>query len=67
MPDSTRKHVSPQVAMANSRRARTASKRPPAELGVGCEPIIVRGSGLAIYYLAGIGLIGYYLYKVHAF
>jgi hypothetical protein len=23
-------------------------------------------SGLAIYYLAGIGLIGYYLYKVHA-
>jgi hypothetical protein len=24
-------------------------------------------SGLAIYYLAGIGLIGYYLYEVHAF
>ena len=24
-------------------------------------------SGLAIYYVAGIGLIGYYLYEVHAF
>jgi hypothetical protein len=24
-------------------------------------------SGLAIYYLAGISLIGYYLYKIHAF